>query len=92
MMATYTPTTMRDAFLPRYGDITAGETRTQLGFEIIDVVKRASPQDVEIYLGNSLEPPASARSEALLSPEPILSDLTKDFAYQFATFLLANFQ
>jgi hypothetical protein len=65
------------------GDITAGETRTQLGVEIIDVVKRATPQDVEIYLGNPLEPPASARSEALLSPEPILSDLTKDFAYQF---------
>ena len=65
------------------GDITSGETRTQLGFEIIDVVKRPTPHDVEIYLGNLLEPPPSTRSESLLSPEPILSDLTKDFAYQF---------
>lgn len=70
-------------FVELLGDVRSGTTRNQLGFEIVDVVRQANPADVTIELGEKLTPPASVASTAeILFPEPILSDIGKNFAFQ----------
>ncbi|MBI2950338.1 MAG: hypothetical protein HYY23_22130, partial [Verrucomicrobia bacterium] len=70
-------------FLELLGDVRTGTTRNQLGYEIVDVIRQANPADVTMELGEKLTPPASAASVAeILFPEPILSDITKNFAFQ----------
>lgn len=69
-------------FVELLGDLRSGTTRHQLGYEIVDVVRQASPADVTIDLGERLTPPEVSGSAGTLHPEPILSDLTKNFAFQ----------
>lgn len=58
-----------------------GQSREQLGFEIVDVFKQPTPLDVVVELGERIPPP-SPGSVDQLSPEPIFQGGTTPFAYQ----------
>src|SRR6185295_9263751 len=69
------------AFLELLGDVHSdGTTREQLGYEIVDVFKQPSPDDVRIELGDRVTPPAPGSVDDL-SPEPVLQIGTPNFAY-----------
>jgi hypothetical protein len=69
-------------FVELLGDVRSGTIRNQLGYEIVDVIRQANPADVSVELGEKLTPPSSVDSGQTLFPEPVLSDITKNFAYQ----------
>ena len=70
-------------FMEILGDVKSGDVRNQLGYEIVDIIKQAAPADVTTELGDKLTPPPSLLSTAqTLYPEPLLSDVTKNFAFQ----------
>lgn len=58
-----------------------GQSRQQLGFEIVDVFKSPTPLDVAIDLGERITPPAPGALDEL-SPEPVLQPAATPFAYQ----------
>jgi hypothetical protein len=68
-------------FLELLGDSRSdGQSREQLGFEIVDVFKQPTPLDVTTELGERLLPPSPGTVEAL-SPEPVQQGATTPFAY-----------
>jgi hypothetical protein len=70
------------AFLELLGDLRPdGQTREQLGFEIVDVFKQPSPLDVRIELGDRVTPPPPGSVEEL-TPEPVLQIGAPAYAYQ----------
>ena len=70
------------AFLELLGDLRPdGQTREQLGFEIVDVIKQPSALDVRIELGDRVTPPTPGTLESL-TPEPVLQIGAPNFAYQ----------
>jgi hypothetical protein len=70
------------AFVELLGDSRPdGQSREQLGFEIVDVIKQPTPLDVRIDLGDRITPPAPG-TVAELTPEPIIQGATPPFAYQ----------
>jgi hypothetical protein len=70
------------AFLELLGDLRPdGQTREQLGFEIVDVIKQPSPLDVTTELGDRVPPPAPGSLDEL-TPEPVLQIGAPNFAYQ----------
>ena len=70
------------AFVELLGDLRPdGQTREQLGFEIVDVFKQPSPLDVRTELGDRVPPPAPGSLE-FLAPEPVLQIGSPSFAYQ----------
>lgn len=69
-------------FVELLGDVRSGAVREPLGYEIVDVIRQAAPEDVTVELGEKLIPPATTAGLGSLSPEPILSDITKNFAYR----------
>lgn len=69
-------------FMELLGDLRPdGQTRQQLGFEIVDVYKSPAPIDVNIDLGDRITPPAPGSLDDL-SPEPVLQPAATPFAYQ----------
>ena len=58
-----------------------GQSRAQLGFEIVDVFKQPTPLDVDIDLGERITPPAPGSVDDL-SPEPVMQQGSSPFAYQ----------
>lgn len=59
-------------FVELLGDTRSdGQTRDQLGFEIVDVFKQVNPSDVTIELGERITPPNPGDVNSL-SPEPVL--------------------
>src|ERR1043166_287645 len=69
------------AFLELLGDPHPdGVTREQLGYEIVDVFKQPTPEDVRIELGDRVTPPAPGSLDDL-TPEPVLQIGTPTFAY-----------
>jgi len=70
------------AFLELLGDSRPdGQTREQLGFEIVDVFKQPTPLDVQIELGERVTPPAPGSIDEL-TPEPVLQPAATPFAYR----------
>ncbi|MDB6028879.1 MAG: hypothetical protein JWM68_5102, partial [Verrucomicrobiales bacterium] len=68
-------------FVELLGDIAAdGESRVQLGFEIVDVFKQVNPADIITELGERLVPPPPG-SVVDLSPEPVLQSAGTTFAF-----------
>ncbi|MBL9137535.1 MAG: hypothetical protein JNK85_16805 [Verrucomicrobiales bacterium] len=68
-------------FLELLGDVRAdGQTREQLGFEIVDVTKQPSPLDVRVELGDRILPPAPGTTDTL-SAEPVQQVGGSTFAY-----------
>jgi hypothetical protein len=65
-------------FVELLGDVRSGTTRNQLGYEIVDVIRQASPTDVTIELGEKLTPGGTLTN---LFPEPVLSG-AKNYAFQ----------
>ena len=59
-----------------------GRTKQHLGFEIVDVIKRANPADVTTELGERLTAFADGRDDSALFPEPILNLAPQTFNYQ----------
>jgi hypothetical protein len=57
-----------------------GQSREQLGYEIVDVLKQPTPLDVSIDLGDRILPPTSGSVDEL-TPEPIVQGATTPFAY-----------
>ncbi|MEI6341389.1 MAG: LamG domain-containing protein [Verrucomicrobiota bacterium] len=69
-------------FVEFLGDLRAdGETRVPLGYEIVDVVKQPSPQDVDCDLGERLVPPNGVALDGL-QPEEIASVAAMPFTYK----------
>ena len=69
-------------FLELLGDLRPdGQTRAQLGYEIVDVFKQPTPEDVRIELGERVTPPAPGNVDDLI-PEPVLQVGTPSFAYE----------
>lgn len=69
-------------FMELLGDLRPdGQTRQQLGIEIVDVTKQANALDVTTELGDQIVPP-SPGTLADLSPEPVLPLGGNTFAYQ----------
>jgi hypothetical protein len=58
-----------------------GQSREQLGFEIVDVFKQPTPLDVTTELGERIIPPSPGPVDDL-TPEPVLQGATVPFAYQ----------
>ncbi len=70
-------------FMELLGDVRSGEVRNQLGFEIVDVIRQATPTDVTTELGDELLPPSQLLSDGgNVYPEPVLSELGKEYAYR----------
>ncbi len=60
-------------FMELLGDVRGPNTRQHLGFEIVDVIRQPSPNDVRIELGQRLTSyPDDTPSDADLFPEPLL--------------------
>lgn len=69
-------------FVELLGDARSdGQSREQLGFEIVDVLKQPTPLDVSIDLGERILPPAPGSVDHLF-PEPIVQGSMLPFAYQ----------
>jgi hypothetical protein len=68
-------------FVELLGDPTGGDSREQLGYEIVDVFRQPTQLDVQIDLGERILPPAPG-SVDVLTPEPIFQGVTTPFAYQ----------
>lgn len=69
-------------FVELLGDLRPdGQTRQQLGFEIVDVFKQPSPLDARVELGDRVIPPAPGSVEEL-TPEPVLQIGAPNFAYR----------
>ncbi len=69
-------------FVELLGDLRGdGQSRVQLGYEIVDVYKQVNPQDVTIDLGERVTPPSDG-SISTLYPEPIMQVGAPTFAYQ----------
>ena len=68
-------------FVELLGDVRGeGPFRQQLGFEIVDVSRQPTPADITIELGEKLTPSGEPTSN--LFPEPVLSNIGKNFAFQ----------
>jgi len=68
-------------FVELLGDTRAdGSTRIPLGFEVVDVLKQPSPEDVTTELGDLLLPPASLAPKAPLIPSPLSVLPTRNYA------------
>lgn len=61
-----------------------GQTREQLGIEIVDIFKQPIPLDVTTELGDRLLPPQPGKVEEL-TPEPVLQTTGPTFAYEHNT-------
>ena len=59
-----------------------GQTKQHLGFEIVDVARRANPADVTTELGERLTAFADRRDDSALFPEPVLNLAPQTFTYQ----------
>ncbi len=69
-------------FVEFLGDLRSdGETRVPLGFEVVDVVKQPSPQDVDCDLGERVVPPGGASLSGLM-PEEIAAASDEPFTYK----------
>ncbi len=69
-------------FVELLGDVRPGDTRQHLGFEIVDVVRQPSPEDVTVELGEKMTAyPGGSPSDDDLFPEPILI-IGQEFSYQ----------
>lgn len=69
-------------FVELLGDPSAdGNTRTQLGFEIVDVSKYPNPEDVTVELGERVPPP-NPDDRDILAADPVLQPGGGSFAYQ----------
>jgi len=69
-------------FVEFLGDLRAdGETRVPLGYELVDVVKQPSPQDVDCDLGERLVPPDGVPLDGL-QPEEIASVANMPFTHK----------
>jgi Concanavalin A-like lectin/glucanases superfamily len=69
-------------FMELLGDTIEGSRRQHLGFEIVDVIRQPSPDDVTVELGERLTAyPGGVPSDADLFPEP-LSLVGQPFAFR----------
>ena len=68
-------------FVEVLGDAVGEGRRTQIGFEIVDVIQQPIPADVRVELGERIVPPLDG-DLAQLDPEPILQVGLQPFAYQ----------
>jgi hypothetical protein len=59
-----------------------GVTRRFLGFEIVDVFKRPTPQDISVELGERLNAYQDGRDDSALNPSPINQLSSQTFYYQ----------
>ncbi|RME94692.1 MAG: hypothetical protein D6766_05145, partial [Verrucomicrobia bacterium] len=57
-----------------------GQSRVQLGFEIVDVIKQPTPADVTVELGDRIVPPPPGSLEELI-PQPVFQS-GPDFAFR----------
>ena len=70
-------------FVELLGELnTDGVTRRFLGFEIVDVFKQATPQDVTINLGERITAYQDGRNDSGLFPSPINTISGQEFYYQ----------
>ena len=59
-------------FVEMLGELNAdGVTRRFLGFEIVDVFKQATPQDVTVNLGERVPAYANGQDDSALYPSPV---------------------
>lgn len=58
-----------------------GQSREQLAYEIVDVLKQPTPLDVTTDLGERMTPPPPGSVDSL-TPEPVSQTATAPFAYQ----------
>ncbi len=69
-------------FVELLGDSRAdAQSREQLAYEIVDVLKQPTPLDISIDLGERLTPPPPGEL-GQLAPEPVIQTATTPFAYQ----------
>jgi hypothetical protein len=68
-------------FVEVLGDAVGEGRRSQIGFEIVDVIQQPIPADVRVELGERIVPPLDG-DLAQLDPEPILQVGFQPFAYQ----------
>ncbi len=72
------------AFVELLGDVQPNHNRQHLGFEIVDVIRQPSPEDVTIELGEPLTAYAGGvPGDAALFPEPVLQ-VEQAFTFQFS--------
>ena len=72
-------------FVELLGDLrTDGQTYTQLGFEIVDVIKQALPIDTRVEIGERIVPPDDGSLDTL-APKEISSAFNERFSFQHST-------
>ena len=70
-------------FLELLGNTVAGNTRTHLGYEILDVTREPQALDAAVELGERLTAyPANSPSDASLQPLPVGTGLGTAYVYQ----------
>lgn len=69
-------------FVELLGDLRNGEARYQLGYEIVDVYREISPDNVTTELGEIIKAFPDGRPDAALYPDPIVNTSGVNFTYR----------